>query len=171
VQHDAGLQVVGAEVDEPGHHPVGAHLGGDRVGVQTVLQGEHVAVVGEPVAQQRRGRRCGVGLDRDDRPADDRREVLGADRLRRDGELLDRAGDRQPAAVDRGDVLGVGVAQQHLVPAADQVRRDGAPDGPGADDGDLHAGEQTPRAGRVTSLRAKTSIFNIEVIYGCDTRI
>jgi hypothetical protein len=37
-----------------------------------------------------------------------------------------------------GDVLGVGVAEQDVVPGAGEVRTHGSADGSGADDGELH---------------------------------
>ena len=170
VEHHAGLEVVGSEVDESGDDAVGAHLGGDRVGRQAVLQREHVAVGGQPIAQQGGGRRGVVRLHRDDRPPDDRRQLLGADGGRLDGELLDRPGDAQSGGVDGGHVSGVGVAQEDVVAGPDQVRGNGAADRSGADDGEVHGSRANTAAERPASLGAQTSLFNIEEIYECHTR-
>ena len=47
-----------------------------------------------------------------------------------DGEVGDRALDGQAAVVDRVDVFGVGVAEQHFVAGADHVRADVPPMAP-----------------------------------------
>jgi hypothetical protein len=57
------------------------------------------------------------------------------------------------------------------VTVADQVGRDRAADRPGTDDREVHAAEQTPLAAAPTSRADQLSLFNIEVIYDCDTSI
>jgi hypothetical protein len=42
-------------------------------------------------------------------------EILRQDRRRPHRELLDRSLDRQPAPVDRLDVVAVGIAKEHVV--------------------------------------------------------
>ena len=45
------------------------------------------------------------------------------------GQLLDGPDDPEPRRVERGDVRGVGVAQQDVVTGADELGRDGPADG------------------------------------------
>ena len=69
-----------------------------------------------------RGRRV-VGLHRQEHRVQRPLEPVGRHGRRADGVLLDRALDAQAVGVDRGDVLGVGVAQEHLVAVTDRARR------------------------------------------------
>ena len=71
-------------------------------------------------------------------------------------QLLDRPFDRQPALVDRAHVLGVGVAQQHVVAVADQPRADGAADRPRADD-DIRHGSKAVEGVSIRSNRSASS--------------
>ena len=98
LQDAPGGHHVGADVDERGDDPVAADGRDQVIGGEPVLHGQHVAVRGEPVAQQF-GRGAGVqALDRDDGVGDLIGELVGGDRVRGDGELVDRALDDQPAA-------------------------------------------------------------------------
>ena len=85
-----------------------------------------------------------VRLHREQHAVEAVRQVGRQHGARRHGELLDRPLDPQAVRVEGGDVVGVGVAQQDVVPVPDQLGGDAAADGAGAEHGDVHGGSMAP---------------------------
>ena len=146
-QDPPGRDDVGAEVHERADHALAPDRRGDRVLVEAVLERDD-----EPVGREQRrhplhrGRRV-VRLHRQQHGAEPVGQVVRRHRARRHGELLDRALDAQAVRVDGGDVLGVGVAQEHLVAVTDEPSGNRAADRPRPDDGIAHC-PILPRARR-----------------------
>ena len=130
----ARLEVVGAEVHERAYRPLGPDPAGDLRLVDPVLERDDEAVGREPRRDRReRGVRV-LRLDREQHRVQLAGELLGRHGLRCDGERLDRPFDREPARVDRGDVVGIGVAEEHRVAVAREARADRPADRTSADD-------------------------------------
>ena len=130
----ARLQVVGAEVDERPDRALRAEERGDQRLVDAVLQRDDEAVRGEARRDRAEGVLGVLGLDGEQHGAEPVGQLVGRDRPRLDRELLDRALDAQAVRVDRRDVGGVGVAEEHAPAAAQELGSHGAADRAGADD-------------------------------------
>ena len=152
----ARLEVVGAEVDERADGALLADDRGDQRLVDAVLQRDDEAVAGEPGGHGgERGLRV-LRFDGEQHRLQLVGELVGRDGPHLGGELVDRPFDLQAALVDRGDVLRVGVAEEHALAAAGELRAHGAADRAGADD-------------HVVGQRAETGCSKVEMI-SCSAR-
>jgi hypothetical protein len=64
--------------------------------------------------------------------------LIRCDGSYRDGEVLDRPFDAEPAAIDRRDMIRVKVTEDNVVPITGHVRTDRAANRSGANDRELH---------------------------------
>ncbi len=157
-QHDPGLDDVRAEVHERLDDPARADGIGDDLGIQPVLEREHVArarLAAQPSGEQG-GRRGGVvGLDREqDRPVDLVRQVGGQHCGHGHGELLDRPGDPQAGRVHRGDDGGIGVGHEHVMAVTDETCGDDAADGTAAQHEVAHGAQRYNTVNLVVQVSA-----------------
>ena len=135
----ARREVVRPEVDEGADCPPLADARRDRGLVDAVLQREDEAVTRESRRDRIEGCFGVLRLHREEDGVQPVRQLVGRDRLRVRGELLDRPFDRQALLVDRGNMLGVRVAEQDVVPVACEPRSDRAADRTRAHDHVLHS--------------------------------
>ena len=134
----ARREIVGPEVHEGADGPFLADPARDHGLVDAVLEGDDEAVRCK-TRLDRVERGAGVlALHREQYGAEPVRQLAGRDGRHANGELLDRPFDREPALVDGRDVLGIGVAQQHVVPVAREPRADRPTDRSGSHDDVLH---------------------------------
>ena len=137
--HDPpGTHHVGSEVHEADNQVVATDGLGEDVGGEAVLKAHAVPPRSDPTAHQIRRRLGVVALDRDGEVLGPRGQLIGGDGLHADVEVLDRSFYGQPVAIDRSNVIGVGVAQDDVMAAPGHVSTNGAADRAGTDDRQLH---------------------------------
>ena len=130
----ARCEVVRTEVHEGADGALLADLGGDLRLVDAVLEGDDEAVGCQTGSDRGKGRTGVLGLHGEEHGTETVRKLARRDGRHAGRELLDRALDREPVLVDGGDMLGVRVAEQHVVPVAGEPRADRPADGSGSHD-------------------------------------
>ena len=131
----ARLEVVGAEVHERAHRPLWPDPAGDLRLVDPVLERDDEAVGREPRRDRReRGVRV-LRLDREQHGVQLAGELARATRPRAATVNVSTGPSIvEPARVDRGDVVGIGVAEEHRMAVAGEPRADRPADRARADD-------------------------------------
>src|ERR1700716_91672 len=73
-------------------------------------------------------------------------ELIRRHRRDLDHELVDRSIDLETIFVDLGHMVGIDIAEQNVMPAAGHMRADGAANGPGTDNHEVHTLLSIPRS-------------------------
>ena len=159
VVDDAGLEVVGAEIDEAADRACRADPIRDHELVEPVLRRDHAAVLGEMWGE--RCHRCGgvLSFDREQHGLELALEPLGGERRGRYPELGDWPGDPAAVAGEHRDVVGGPVDEQDVVAGADQIGADRAADRTGAPDDDRAGAHVQPSSSssRVSATATRQS--------------